>query len=104
MTLTMMPTDQWGLADAGDGDYLLLPLATEEVLGVGSVNGATPQLELESLNYNYEQRWLVTKIGDGRVQFVNRATGDALSVTANGCGGLATDLSEEATKWTLTAH
>ena len=90
----------WRLVDAGDGDFILTDSSGTNALGTINDQGV---LAMAPLNSQYQQRWMLQDVGDGRRTFLNRGSSGLLSWSPGRCPQLTSSISDSS-KWTLVAH
>ena len=91
----------WSLMEAGDGDYILLDSTGMNALGVSAV-GQT--VVLAPLDSEYDQRWIIEDVGDGRKTVQSRSSPGVLAWQIGACPQIVADRTAESAKWTFIAN
>ena len=91
----------WTLIEAGDGDYIIADTTGMYALGVDTTSSA---ISLSALDNQYDQRWMIQDVGDGRKVLKSRGSFGFLAWTFGGCPSLVADPSLASAKWILTAN
>jgi hypothetical protein len=97
---------QWTLRDGDEGDFLIMPMGSDQALGVTPGTGTSLAVAVSANTGSYSQRWMIAGRGDGTFAVTNRATGAILSAGASsgGCIGVEPGGTSPLTAWTITAH
>ena len=91
----------WNLVEAGDGDYVIVDSTGTNALGV---SGGSANVVLAPLDSQYDQRWIIQDVGDGRKTVQNRLSPGVLAWQLGSCPQLVTDRSLDSAKWTFVAN
>jgi hypothetical protein len=95
----------WHLLDTGEGDFMLADVTSSNVLGLFLGSNGTSVLGMEPVGPpQFNQRWMIRDVGDGRKTFVNRGTGQFLSWDPGTCPQLNASGDAESAKWIMTAN
>jgi Pectate lyase superfamily protein/Ricin-type beta-trefoil lectin domain-like/Bacterial Ig-like domain (group 2) len=97
-------TSGWLLLAAGDGDYNIVGVGGTQVLGITTDSSGNATAAMQDNNGQFDQRWLIRPIGDGRFSVVNRFNGTILTNASSGCAQMGNDATAESAKWSMTAH